>query len=119
MQGGMTQDNEITAKTDDEMTVSTTNKIPNVPDQPATVNKIPLKVKSDGTTAATPANPPKVVGKETLKVSGQSFDCEIYENVTEVAGQKYTTKSWMAKKYPMIIKSEMNGAVSMELKEIK
>lgn len=117
MQGGMLQENEIVDKNDDEVQIKTTNIMNGTAMAGAATNTIKLKMKKTGD--APPANAPKAVGHETVKAAGKDWDCDIYEMTTEAAGQKFVTKSWTSKKYPFTIKSEMNGAVSMELSEIK
>jgi hypothetical protein len=75
---------------------------------------MPFRVKKgDDKPAAGEA--PKPTGKETLKIAGVDWECEIYE--VDVGGQKM--KTWQARKFPFAIKTEMNGAPTMELVEIK
>ncbi len=61
-----------------------------------------------------PASPQKV-GKESLSVSGVSFDCDVYEAAAN--GKKY--KLWLSRKFPLEIKLTIDGQVAKELAEIK
>lgn len=63
---------------------------------------------------AAPASPQKVT-KETITVSGQAYDCDVYEAAAN--GKKY--KLWLSKKFPMEIKLTVDGQLVKELAEIK
>jgi hypothetical protein len=114
MAAGMTSEWEVTAKGDSDYDVKMTSFMNGKELAAGTVTKMPFRVKNTGE-AAKPAATEKASGKETLKAGGKDWDCEVFES--EVAGQKM--KQWRAKKFPFTIKSEMNGAVNMELSEVK
>jgi hypothetical protein len=62
-----------------------------------------------------PSSPQKGAAPETLTVSGQSYTCDVYE--TAANGKKY--KLWISKKFPVLIKVTVDGALDRELVEIK
>jgi hypothetical protein len=114
MSAGMTSEWEVTAKGDSDYDVKMTSFMNGKELAPGNVSKMPFRVKNTGEKpAAAPER--KASGKETVKAAGKDWDCEVYES--EVAGQKM--KQWQAKKFPFTIKSELNGAVNMELSEVK
>lgn len=115
MSNNMSRIDEVKSRDDEKIVVHMSMKMPNVPDQPPSPVEYKLKAAKPEATATPTVAPPKSSGKETITVSGVSFECEIYES--EAGGQKM--KAWSSKKFPFTIKSEMNGAVSLELKEIK
>lgn len=64
--------------------------------------------------AGAPASPAKVQ-TEKVTVSGQTFDCDVFE--AAVNGKKY--RLWLTKKFPVELKLTVDGAVERELAEIK
>ena len=64
-----------------------------------------------------PCTPKPVTGSETISAAGKDWDCDWSES--EAAGKK--SKSWVTKEYGynLIIKSEYDGKVNMELVEFK
>jgi hypothetical protein len=50
-----------------------------------------------GTASGSPANAPKDLGNEKLKVGAGEFDCKHWQTVADMAGVKTTTDTWMYK----------------------
>lgn len=110
MSGGATQEWEVLEKTESAWQVKMTS-IMNGTSMGSTT-PMPYRVKKG---EGKPADAPKPVGKETVKAAGIDWECEIFE--TDAGGMKM--KTWTAKKFPFTIRTEMNGAPTMELAEIK
>jgi hypothetical protein len=58
---------------------------------------------------------PEKKGKESITVSGQTYDCDIYEATAN--GKKY--KLWLTRKFPMEIRLLVDGQLMKELCEVK
>lgn len=58
---------------------------------------------------------PNKARSETLTVSGQPFDCDVYEATSN--GKRYSV--WLSRKYPVQLKVVVDGTVQEELSEIK
>ncbi len=58
---------------------------------------------------------PQKVSKETINVSGQSYECDVYE--AQANGKKY--KLWLTRKFPMEIRFTIDGQLMKELSEVK
>lgn len=56
----------------------------------------------------------KKVAEETITVSGQVFECDVYE--ARGAGQ--TARHWIAPRFPFIVRSSSNEIRSLDLKQI-
>ncbi len=78
-----------------------------------TVQTIDLSKKAEGGGKEAPA--PKT-SKGEVEVKGKKLACVVIESETEVAGQKYVSKSWMSKDVPFgVVKVETNGKVAQQV----
>ena len=123
MQNNVTMTQEVTKVTDDTVTMKMTTSMPAMPEPMVRSQDFPRygKPGPDG-------KPPEVKGKklpdQTLTVAGKKIKCEVWETVTEVAGKKFTSKTYFSKEIPgWTVKSEsdMTGTMAtvMELVEFK
>jgi hypothetical protein len=67
-----------------------------------------------GAIAGAPVSPGRT-GTEQLTVSGQTFECDIFEATAN--NKKF--KVWLSKKFPITLKVTVDGAIVEELAEIK
>ncbi|MBI3724829.1 hypothetical protein HY251_12870 [bacterium] len=101
-----TIEDEVLSRTDDFLLIRTTSVLAG--NEVVSENKEPLKAPG------TPLPPGEKIGEDTLDISGRKIVCE----VRELKGPPQV-RSWVASKYPFVLKRISGAIVMLELKRIQ
>jgi hypothetical protein len=96
-----------------KVTISTADGSKKTSESPETIGAVD-PVSRIGAIAGAQVNPNKTA-TENLTISGQPYECDVYE--ATAGPKKY--KVWLSKKYPVTIKVMVDGNVDEELDAIK